>query len=45
MLQKLHFAVSHLEIAVHFPNVTKLFMAGLPGQPTKSYLINNVCVV
>lgn len=45
MLQKLHFAVSHLEIAVHFPNVTKLFMTGLLGQRTKSYLINNACVI
>lgn len=45
MLQKLLFAVSHLEIALHFPIETKLFMTGLPGQPTKTYLIYNVCVV
>ena len=45
MMQKLLFAVSHLEIAVHFPIETKLFMAGFPGQPTKTYLICNVCVV
>lgn len=38
---ELCFAASHLEIAVHFPNETKLFVAGFPGQPTKSYLIYN----